>query len=312
MSQLSNINNVDPHTGFWWTLLKARSSMHLGPVADVWLRVQSYHLSVFLMLTLCILAVCRLLTHTTLNWSCELLLHTALHSLRICMRVKADWWVGSFAQHPRAERVRTDMLNVDFLTLLLCSAYLLMCSVTFLSIIWISAAGVQPEPCLGKSTPPKKIIKEFCNLPKEAANNSHSTITSWYPRGNKSLTCREHLVLTIWADYLGSLSNPHSHPVFTNRTCILTACTCMLLIHISHSQGQIFCFHGSLWFTSVCFILSHFLFCRPLTGQVRKQDFSDTKEMDPSQSLPRISFYILAFEGAEYCFFFWFKSSSIQ
>lgn len=61
MTQLTNVNNVDPHTGVWRTLLKAWSSLHLGPVADVWLRVQSYHLSAFLMLTLCVfLVVCRL------------------------------------------------------------------------------------------------------------------------------------------------------------------------------------------------------------------------------------------------------------
>lgn len=134
MTQLSNVNKVDPHTGFWWTLLKAWSSLHLGPVADVWLRVQSSHLSVFLMLTLYVLVVCRLFKYCsyrechnhahTLRWSCELLLHTTPWGhARVSEQIDglvpwADTW-----QH-QGHRVTTDMLNVHFLTVQLLSGYL--------------------------------------------------------------------------------------------------------------------------------------------------------------------------------------------
>lgn len=109
MTQLSNVNKVDPHTGFGWTLLKAGSSLHLGRATDVWLRVQSSHLSVFLMLTLCILVVCRPFKHLNytechnhahlLNWSCEL-----KHSLKTHTCVRGDWWLGSLIGHLTAPR----------------------------------------------------------------------------------------------------------------------------------------------------------------------------------------------------------------
>lgn len=131
MTQLSNVNKVDSHTGFWWTLLKARSSLHLGPVADVWLRVQSSHLSVFLMLTLCILLVCTLLkyynytechNHTYSKpelWavaSHKSPLHEDMHA---CQSRLMDWFFHSTATAPRTQSYLTDMLNVHFLTVAL-------------------------------------------------------------------------------------------------------------------------------------------------------------------------------------------------
>lgn len=122
MTQLSNVNKVDPHTGFWWTLLKAQVSLHLGPVADVWLRVQSSHLARFWCWPRAFLVVCKtssatsprhvIITHAALNWSRELLLHTALYPWRTRTCVEADWWTGSLTRHLTSSRPQSSNRHV--------------------------------------------------------------------------------------------------------------------------------------------------------------------------------------------------------
>ena len=105
---------------------------------------------------------------------------------------------------------------------------------------------------------------------------------------------------------------PHRRPALTNSTHTLhthhthhtpnagkrqhlTACTCMLLFHISQNQRQTFYFDGSLVYFGLMFHFPHF-FCRLQTGQVRNQDSSGTEKTDPSCShyatslFPHLSF----------------------
>lgn len=145
MTQLSNVNKVDPHTSSWWTLLKAWSSLHLGPVADVWLRVQSSHLSVFLMLTLCVLVVCRLFKHYTechnhahaLNWSCCFTqLPTPWRHARLSDQIDGP-------RHLTAPRPRSYNRHVKC-SLFNCAAIFWCAQSPLLPIVWLSAAGVLP------------------------------------------------------------------------------------------------------------------------------------------------------------------------
>lgn len=114
--------------------------------------------------------------------------------------------------------------------------------------------------CKKAKLPPHHSLRSFCNLTKEAANNSQSTTTSCCPQGYKSLTYREHLLLTIWAGCSGSLSAltatqcstaEHTHYTLQQgKRHHLTACTCMLLFHNSHNQQQKSCFDHSQWSTN--------------------------------------------------------------
>lgn len=72
----------------------------------------------------------------------------------------------------------------------------------------------------------------------------------------------------------------------------LTACTWMLLFHISlNHQQKCCCFARSHWSTNgLIFTFSSCFSSRHQTGQVRKRDSSDTMKMDPSYSLCYIFF----------------------
>lgn len=71
--------------------------------------------------------------------------------------------------------------------------------------------------------------------------------------------------------------------------------------HFPQSTTNIwFWWVSALHWSNVSF--PHTFFSRHLTGQVRKQDFSNTKKTDPSHSLCRIFFSTLVYQGAQYCF----------
>lgn len=107
MTQLSNVNKVVPHTGLWWTLFKAWSSLHLGPAADVWLNIPSCHLSTFLMLPLCVSVECQLfLTHTSLTWSSEVS-SSVLEDMHAC-QCKLMCWLSGLTPDKK------DLLKVHF------------------------------------------------------------------------------------------------------------------------------------------------------------------------------------------------------
>lgn len=120
--------------------------------------------------------------------------------------------------------------------------------------------------CKKSKVPPPPSLRSFCNLTKEAANNSQSTITFCCPQGYKSLTYREHLLLTICAGCLGSLSTltatqclPTEHTHTHTQTRKTSALNC-LHMYVTFSQFPQSTTKMFVWSVSVICKRSNFPF----------------------------------------------------